>query len=162
MDKTVPFLDTSITYLKGVGPLRAEVLQKELNIRTFRDLFYFFPFRYVDRTRFYKIKEVNAEMQHIQLCGKIVKMEVIGQKRKQRMVIDLEDDTGKIELIWFQGIKWMSKKLRPGVEYIVFGRPSIFNGKYNITHPTIEENTEENMETDKGLQPVYSTTELLK
>jgi len=162
MEKVQSFFDSPITYLKGVGPQRAEFLTKELGIHTFRDLFYFFPFRYVDRTRFYKIKEVNAEMPHIQLCGKIVHVEIIGQKRKQRMVVDLEDDTGKIELIWFQGIKWMSKKLRPGVEYIVFGKPSIFNGKYSISHPSVEENTEENRKLIKGLQPVYSTTEFLK
>ncbi|HWY98019.1 MAG TPA: ATP-dependent DNA helicase RecG, partial [Bacteroidia bacterium] len=128
----------------------------------FRDLFYFFPFRYVDRTRFYKIREVNADMPYIQLCGKIVTVEIIGQKRKQRMVVDLEDDTGRIELIWFQGIRWMSKKLRPGTDYIVFGKPSIFNGKFSISHPSVEEKTEENMRLIKGLQPVYSTTELLK
>ncbi|HXP52272.1 MAG TPA: ATP-dependent DNA helicase RecG, partial [Bacteroidia bacterium] len=162
MEKAVPFFDTPITYLKGVGPQRSELLKKELNIHTFRDLFYFFPFRYVDRTRFYKIKEVNADMPYIQLCGKIVTVEIIGQKRKQRMVVDLEDDTGRIELIWFQGIRWMSKKLRPGTDYIVFGKPSIFNGKFSISHPSVEEKTEENMRLIKGLQPVYSTTELLK
>lgn len=162
MDKAASFFDNPITYLKGVGPQRAEFLKKELNIHTFRDLFYFFPFRYVDRTRFYKIKEVNADMQYIQLCGKITHVEIIGAKRKQRMVVDLEDDTGKIELIWFQGIKWMSKKLRPGIEYIVFGRPSIFMGKFSISHPAVEENTEENRQLVKGLQPVYSTTETLK
>jgi len=162
MEKPVPFLDTPITYLKGVGPQRSELLKKELNIHTFRDLLYFFPFRYVDRTRFYKIKEVNADMPYIQLCGKIVTLEIIGQKRKQRMVVDLEDDTGRIELIWFQGIKWMSKKLRPGTEYIVFGKPSIFNGRYSISHPSVEEKNDENMQLIKGLQPVYNTTELLK
>lgn len=162
MEKAVPFFDTPITYLKGVGPQRSELLKKELNIHTFRDLFYFFPFRYVDRTRFYKIREVNADMPYIQLCGKIVTVEIIGQKRKQRMVVDLEDDTGRIELIWFQGIRWMSKKLRPGTDYIVFGKPSIFNGKFSISHPSVEEMTDENMHLIKGLQPVYSTTELLK
>ena len=162
MEKPVPFLDTPITYLKGVGPQRAELLKKELNIHTFRDLLYFFPFRYVDRTRFYKIREVNADMPYIQLCGKIVTLETIGQHRKKRMVVDLEDDTGRIELIWFQGIKWMSKKLRPGTEYIVFGKPSIFNGRYSISHPSVEEKTDENMQLIKGLQPVYNTTELLK
>ncbi|MGP8216442.1 MAG: ATP-dependent DNA helicase RecG [Bacteroidia bacterium] len=162
MEKAVPFLDTPITYLKGVGPRRSELLKKELNIHTFRDLLYFFPFRYVDRTRFYKIKEVNADMPYIQLCGKIVNMEIVGQKRKQRMVVDLGDDTGRIELIWFQGIRWISKKLRPDADYIVFGKPTIFNGKFSISHPSIEEMTEENMRLVKGLQPVYSTTELLK
>jgi ATP-dependent DNA helicase RecG len=162
MERTTSFFDNPITYLKGVGPQRSELLKKELNIHTFRDLFYFFPFRHVDRTRIYKIKEVNAEMPYIQICGKLTHIEILGQKRKQRMVVNLEDETGKMELIWFQGIKWMSKKLRPGIEYIVFGKPSIFNGKINISHPSIEEKTEENLRLVKGLQPVYSTTELLK
>jgi ATP-dependent DNA helicase RecG len=162
MERTTSFLDNPITYLKGVGPQRSELLKKELNIHLFRDFFYFFPFRYVDRTRFYKIKEVNAEMPYIQICGKITHVEILGQKRRQRMVVELEDDTGKIELIWFQGIKWMSKKLRPGTDYIVFGKPTIFNGKFNISHPAVEEKTEENLKLIKGLQPVYSTTELLK
>ncbi len=162
MDKAVSFFDTSINFLKGVGPQRSEFLKKELNIFTFRDLFYFFPFRYVDRTRFYKIKEVNADMQHIQICGKITHIEIIGAKQKKRMVVDFEDDSGRIELIWFQGIKWMSKKLKVDSEYIVFGRPAIFMGKFSISHPSIEENTEENRKLVKGLQPVYSTTELLK
>src|SRR6185312_927256 len=162
MEKTVSFFDNPITYLKGVGPQRAEFLKKELSIFTFRDLFYFFPFRYVDRTRFYKIKEVNAEMQHIQLCGKVKSIQIIGAKRKQRMVVDLEDETGSIELIWFQGIKWMSKKLKVDSEYIVFGRPSIFMGRFSMSHPSVEENTEENRKLVKGLQPVYNTTELLK
>ncbi|HTA81743.1 MAG TPA: ATP-dependent DNA helicase RecG [Bacteroidia bacterium] len=162
MEKAPSFFDTSINFLKGVGPQRSEFLKKELNIHTFRDLFYFFPFRYVDRTRFYKIKEVNADMPHIQLLGKIIKVEIVGAKRRQRMVVDLEDDTGRIELVWFQSIKWMSKKLRPGVEYIVFGKPSIFNGKFSISHPAMEEKTEESIRMMKGLQPVYSTTELLK
>ncbi len=158
----VAFLDSPIEYLKGVGPQKAEILKKELRIFTFKDLLYFYPFRYVDRTRFYKIKEVNEEMPYIQLCGKITSVEVLGERRRQRMVVELQDDTGTIELIWFQGIKWMSKKLRPDEKYIVFGKPTIFNGKYNIMHPSVEEMTDENLKLVKGLQPVYSTTEVLK
>ena len=162
MNRATSFLDNPIEYLKGVGPQRSEIFKKELSIFTFKDLLYFYPFRYVDRTRFYKIKEVNIDMPYIQLCGKITEVQILGEKRRQRMVIELEDDTGTIELIWFQGIKWMSKTLRVGGEYIVFGKPTIFNGKYNITHPSMEEKTAENMKLIKGLQPVYSTTELLK
>lgn len=162
MNRATSFLDSPIEYLKGVGPQRAEFLKKELGLFTFRDLLYTFPFRYVDRTRFYKIKEVNADMPYIQLCGKITHVEIIGQKRRQRMVVDLKDETGTIELVWFQGIKWMSKTLKPGTEYIVFGKPTIFNGRYNISHPSMEEKTDENMKLVKGLQPVYSTTETLK
>src|SRR5580700_6521036 len=119
--KPTTLLESPIEYLKGVGSLRADALKKELRIFTFKDLLYFYPFRYVDRTRFYKIKEVNEEMPYIQLCGKITSVEVLGERRRQRMVVELEDDTGTIELIWFQGIKWMSKKLRPDEKYIVFG-----------------------------------------
>src|SRR5579872_4861295 len=162
MNRATSFLDNPIEYLKGVGPQRAEILKKELSIFTFRDLLYFYPFRYVDRTRFYKIKEVNADMPYIQLCGKITSAEILGAKRRQRMVVELKDDTGAIELVWFQGIKWMSKTLSKDKEYIVFGKPTIFNGKYNITHPSMEEKTDENVKLIKGLQPVYSTTEILK
>lgn len=160
--KPATLLDTPIEYLKGVGPLRSEALGKELNIHTFKDLLYFYPFRYVDRTRIYKIKEVNAEMPFIQLCGKITHVEISGPKRKQRMEVDLVDSTGRIQLMWFQGINWVSKKLRPDTEYIVFGKPSSFRGILTISHPSMEEMTMENLEMVKGLQPVYSSTETLK
>jgi len=162
ISKSISVFDSPIEYLKGVGTQRAEVLKKELNIHTFKDLLYFYPFRYVDRTRIYKIKEVNAEMPFIQICGKITHVEITGPKRKERMKVDFEDETGRIELIWFQGINWVSKKLRPDVEYIVFGKPSVFKGKVSISHPSMEEMTKENLEMVKGLQPVYSSTEVLK
>ncbi len=160
--KPTSVFDTPIEYLKGVGPLRAEALIKELNIRTFKDLLYFYPFRYVDRTRIYKINEVNADMPYIQICGKITHVEIAGPKRKQRMEVDFEDDTGRIQLVWFQGVSWVSKNLRPNVEYIVFGKPNVFRGILTITHPSMEEMTKENLEMVKGLQPVYSSTEILK
>ena len=118
--KSTSRFDSPIEYLKGVGALRAEALKKELNIHTFKDLLYFYPFRYVDRTRIYKIKEINADMPFIQICGKITHVDITGPKRRQRMQVDFEDDTGRIELIWFQGINWVSKKLRPDTQYIVF------------------------------------------
>ena len=160
--KSTTLLESPIEYLKGVGSLRADALKKELNIHTFKDLLYFYPFRYVDRTRIYKIKEVNAEMPFIQICGKITHVEITGPKRQQRMMVDFADDTGRIELIWFQGITWVSKNLRPNVEYIVFGKPSVFRGILTISHPSMEEMTPENLEMVKGLQPVYSSTETLK
>src|ERR1700677_5102555 len=161
-NKPTSVFDTPIEYLKGVGAQRAETLGKELNIHTFKDLLYFYPFRYVDRTRIYKIKEVNAEMPFIQLCGKITHVEISGPKRKQRMEVDLEDSTGRIQLVWFQGINWVSKKLRPDTQYIVFGKPSVYRGILTISHPSMEEMTQENLEMVKGLQPVYSSTETLK
>lgn len=160
--KSTSLFDSPIEYLKGVGALRAEALKKELNIHTFKDLLYFYPFRYVDRTRIYKIKEINADMPFIQICGKITHVDITGPKRRQRMQVDFEDDTGRIELIWFQGINWVSKKLRPDTQYIVFGKPSSFRGILTISHPSMEEMTPENLEMVKGLQPVYSSTENLK
>lgn len=162
MNNGTTFLQTPIESLKGVGPQRAEVLKKELGIFTFSDLLHFYPFRYVDRTRFYKIREVKDDLPFIQLCGRITAVELLGEKRRQRLVAELKDDSGTIELIWFQGIRWINKNLRPGADYIVFGKPTIFNGKFNISHPSLEEKTDENMELVKGLQPVYSATELLK
>ncbi len=160
--KSISVFDTPIEYLKGVGSQRAVALGKDLNIHTFKDLLYFYPFRYVDRTRIYKIKEINAELPYIQVCGKITHVEITGPKRRQRMEADLEDDTGRIQLVWFQGINWVSKKMRPDAAYIVFGKPSVFKGKFTISHPSMEEMTKENLEIVKGLQPVYSTTEMLK
>jgi ATP-dependent DNA helicase RecG len=158
----VSVFETPITYLKGVGPQRADVLKKELNIHTYGDLLYFYPFRYVDRTQIYKIKEVNADMPYIQLCGVITDAILVGAKRKQRMEAELEDDTGRMQLVWFQGANWVSKKLKPGIKYIVFGKPNLFRGMLSIAHPSIEEWSDENFNTIKGLQPVYSSTELLK
>lgn len=158
------FLNTPIEYLKSVGPQRAEVLKKELRIFTYSDLLTFYPFRYVDRTKFYKVKEINADLPYVQLRGKITNTQMVGVKRAQRFVVTFADDTGKLELVWFQGAKWIAEKIKPHVsnEYIVFGKPTVFNGKFNIAHPEIEQVSEENTLLASALQAVYNSTDKLK
>jgi ATP-dependent DNA helicase RecG len=155
------FFDTPIEYLKGVGPQRALLLNKELSIFTFGDLIQHYPFRHEDRSKFYSIKELTDEMPYVQLKGKIVKKNLVGTRNKKRLVAYLSDGSGTVELVWFKGIKWISDKLIPGVEYIVFGRPSRYGDKLNLAHPEIEAVT---MSSEKKgyLQPVYSITEKLR
>lgn len=156
------FFDTQIEYLKGVGPKRAEILKSELQIFTFGDLLNFYPFRYVDRSKFYKIKDINADLPYIQIIGKIKNFKPFGNKRTIRLNAAFYDETGEIELVWFNGFKWILDKFRQGNEYIVFGKPSIFNGKINIAHPEIEEVKEETDLIAAKLSPFYSSTEKLK
>ncbi len=155
------FFDTSIEFLKGVGPQRAELLQKDLHLFTFGHLLQHYPFRYEDRTRFYTIAEVNETMPNIQLRGKILRFETIGGKFKKRLVGYFEDSTGEIELVWFQGINWVLEKIKPGVEYVVFGKPNRFGRTYSIAHPEIEPVTAKN-EQAGYLQPVYNISEKLR
>jgi ATP-dependent DNA helicase RecG len=156
------FSESSVEFLKGVGPQRAETLKKELGIFTFDDLLHYFPFRYVDRSRFYTISEINEDQPYIQLKGTIKTITAQGDKRAVRLIALFGDETGTVELVWFQGIKWMRDKLRAGTKYIVFGKPTLFNNKYNIVHPEIEEYTEESVRNSGGLQGVYSTTDLAR
>jgi ATP-dependent DNA helicase RecG len=155
------FFDTSLEFLKGVGPLRAALLQKELKLFTFGDLIQHYPFRYEDRTRFYRISEVNELMPFVQMKGKISDVELIGDKFKRRLVAYLSDDTGEIELVWFQGINWAMQKLKPNVDYVVFGKPSRYGNKLSIAHPEIELLTEKS-ERGGYLQPVYPLSEKLR
>ena len=155
------FFDTPVEFLKGVGPQRAALLNKELKVFTFGDLIQYYPFRYEDRTKFYQLREISDEMPHVQIRGIITKKELIGVGVKKRLVATFKDATGEIELVWFQGIKWVQDKLKPGVEYVVFGKPNQFGKKLNIAHPEIEPVTTAN--TKGGyLQPVYPLTEKLK
>jgi len=156
------FLDTPIEYLKGVGPQRSDLLKKELNIFTFNDLITFYPFRYVDRTKFYKVKEITVDLPYVQLRGKITDVEIVGKNKGKRLIAHFNDETGTIELVWFQGIKWITEKFKPNTEFIVFGKPTLFNNKFNIAHPEIEEVSDENTRLAAALQPVYNTTEKLK
>ncbi len=158
------FLNTPIEYLKSVGPQKAELLKKELHIFKYSDLLTYYPFRYVDRTKFYKVKELNGDLPFVQLRGKIIHTEMVGVKRAQRFVASFADETGRLELVWFQGAKWIADKLKPHLtnEYIVFGRPSVFNGRFNISHPEIELVSEENTTLASSLQAVYSSTDKLK
>ncbi len=158
------YLDTNIEFLKGVGTQRADLLKKELNIYSFKDLLQFYPYRYVDKTKFYKVKEVISDQAFVQLRGKISNVQLQGEKRKQRCVATFTDETGKVELIWFQGAKWISESLRTQLsnEFVVFGKPSEFNGKFNIAHPEIDIVSDENTTLARSLQAVYNSTEHLK
>ncbi len=156
------FLDTNITYLTGVGPKRAELLNKEVNIYNYRDLLYYFPYKYVDRSRFYKISELDPDLPFIQVKGMIRGYYTEGHGSAKRLVADFADDTGTIKLIWFRGAKWITGTFSPGVEFIVFGKPGVFNGMINIIHPEIEESVKAAQRITSPLQAQYSTTEKLK
>ena len=155
-------LDTGIQYLKGVGPKRAEILGKELNIFTFRDLLYFFPYKYIDRSRFYTVKEINTNLAFIQIKGRITGFRTEGAKYRQRLIARFSDDTGTMELVWFQGVQWIMKNLEVDKEYIVFGRPSLYNGRVSVAHPEIDPAERSDDNFPGKLQPQYSSTEKLK
>src|SRR5438552_92238 len=140
---TDTILATGIEFLKGVGQERASLLQKELHISTYEDLLWHFPFRFVDRTSIHQIKDLNEFMPFCQVIGQIGRVTMIGKKGAKRMVATLSDDTGTIELIWFKGIQWMEKIVHPGLEFLVFGKPSEYKGKMNIVHPEMEPVTKE-------------------
>ena len=156
------FLETNITYLTGVGPKRAELLSKEVNINTFRDLLFYFPFKYIDRTRFYEVAELDPDLPFVQVKGFIKGYYTEGHGAGKRLVADFQDETGTIKLIWFKGTKWITSSYIPGVEYIVFGKPGIFNGMVNIIHPEIEASEKVAQRITSALQAQYSTTEKLK
>ena len=156
-------LDTNIEFLKGVGPKRAEILQKELGIFTCEQLLHYYPFRYIDRTRYYKINELEEDLPYVQILGRITSKEEIGEKHKRRIVARLTDETGSIELVWFQSLKWVAEHIISGKVYIVFGKPTMFNGNFSISHPEIETYPRAtNVIGNLVLQPVYCTTEKLK
>ena len=131
-------MQTTLVYLKGVGPERARLLKEELNLRTFEDLLHFFPNRYIDRTRFYSINDIPRNNTEIQIKGKITSVNYIDQKRGKRMVASFEDETGEIELVWFRGYRWIRDQLKINESYIIFGRLNWFRGKASMPHPEIE------------------------
>ena len=157
----VSFFDRKIEFLKGVGPQKAELLNKELGIFKFRDLLQYYPFRYEDRTKFYKVRELSDSLQYVQLIGQFSQFQTVGVGRKQRLVGTFHDDTGSLELVWFQGVKWIKSRLTVGVPYLVFGKPTRYGSKMNIAHPEVEVLTEKN-KAGSYLHPVYSITEKLK
>jgi len=155
---------TPVEYLKGAGPSRAEVLKKELGIYNFEDMLRHFPFKYIDRTRFYKIRDIQPELPHVQVIARLTHKEIVGEKHTRRLVAQVQDDTGTMELVWFQGVKWIEKYLVTGKAYIIFGKPGMFNSKAQMAHPEIETYSPEALKR-KGnatLQPVYNSTEKLK
>lgn len=152
---------TSIEYLKGVGPKRAELLRSELGIHTFGDLLNYFPFRYIDKTKFYTTDQVNSELPYVQIIGQIIGLQEVGAKHSKRLTAKLQDQKGSIELVWFKGIRWTKDSIKPNTKYVVFGKPNLYNGKINIVHPEIEAIETESKKILNRLQPIYSTTEQL-
>ncbi len=155
-------LDSDIKYLPGVGPRRAELLGEELGIHTFRDLLYTFPFRYIDRSRFYSVREIDSSSAYVQLRGYITRIDKVGAGRRMRLVARFSDNTGSIDLVFFKGLKWMEDKLRVGTEYIVFGKPSVFGQSWNMVHPEVDPATEEKLSQTGVMMGVYSSTERLR
>ena len=156
-------LITPIEYLKGVGPQKADVLKKELQVFTIGDLLQHYPFRYIDRTKFFKIREIDPELSGVQLLGRITDLKEMGERRGKRLVAQIRDETGLMELVWFQSITWIKKSLKVGSAYVIYGKPSEFNGVLSITHPEMELYTaQEKKIGNMTMQPVYSSTEKLK
>ncbi|WP_159637055.1 ATP-dependent DNA helicase RecG [Sphingobacterium composti Ten et al. 2007 non Yoo et al. 2007] len=154
---------TPIEYLKGVGPQKADVLKKELQIFTIGDLLQYYPFRYIDRTKFHKIRQLHPDLIGAQVLGRLVQLKEVGEKRAKRLVGVFKDDTGSMELVWFQSVSFLQKSLKVGAAYIIYGKPTEFNGQISITHPEIElYNVQEKKIGNLTMQPVYSSTEKLK
>lgn len=155
------FFDTSIEFLKGVGPQRAALLQKELRIFSFGDFIQHYPFRYEDRTKFYSIAAVDETMPYVQVKGKFTDFEIVGARSKRRLIGYFSDGQSEMEMVWFQRIDWVMQKVKPGIEYVAFGKPTRFGKKINIAHPEIEPVTENNLKGN-SFQPVYPLTEKLR
>ena len=154
-------LQTDIQFVPGIGPKRAGVLNKEIEIFTLEDLLRYYPYRYVDRSRLFYVHEIEGSMPYVQLKGRITAFETFGEGRKRRLVAHFTDGTGFVDLVWFQGIRFVESKFKTNVEYIVFGKPSLFNNKYNIAHPDIEVSPSVDYRPE-GLFAYYSTTEAMK
>ena len=149
-----------IKFLSGVGPKRAEMLAKQLDIHSFRDLLYYFPFRYIDRSSIYKIANLQGDMPYIQLKGRFLGFTAHGEGARRRLHALFNDGSGTIEVVWFNRVKYIQENYHTGVEYILFGKPTMFNGRYNLTHPEIDVYKPE--AEIKGLQGVYYITETLR
>lgn len=153
---------TGIEYLKGVGPRRADILKRELNIFTFQDMLDYFPFRYVDKSQIHKISQIDNDGIYYQLCGTVSNMLVFGQPRMTRITAILTDETGQIELVWFKGLKWIKTRFKPGVKYVLFGKANVFQNRFVFTHPDIEEYNPDDVVVGESLQGVYNTTDKMK
>ncbi len=154
-------LNTPIDYLKGVGPNRAKLLKKELKIYTFQDLLSFFPYRYIDKTKYHKIEEINNIKSEIQIIAKIVDIYETGAPRKKRLIAKVQDDTGILELVWFKSHKWIKENITLNKNYIIYGKPNLYKGIYNIPHPELELYKKENIKIRTSLYAVYPSTEKL-
>ena len=154
-------LNTPIDYLKGLGPNRSTIIKKELNIFYFKDLINFFPNRYIDKTKYYKIKDLPNISSDVQIIGKINEINEIGSGRNKRLVVEFSDGEDIIELIWFKGLKWLKKSIQLNTAYIIFGRLNFYGNKISIVHPELEIYDKEKIKFRKKLQPIYSSTEIL-
>ena len=154
-------LSTSIDFLKGVGPARADLLKKELNIFTYRDLLYYFPFRYIDKSKVFKVSDLHSDLPFVQIKGKIIRFEDVGKGRSKRLVAHLQDDTGVVQLVWFKGVRWIKSSLKLDIDYLVFGKPSSFKNRFNIVHPEVDLYEDYNKKAHVGLQGVYHSSEKL-
>ncbi|MCU4176891.1 ATP-dependent DNA helicase RecG [Carboxylicivirga sp. N1Y90] len=152
----------NITYLPGVGPKRAELLRQELQIASYEDLLYYFPYKYVDRSKFYAIRDINAKLPYIQVRGRLTSLKTIGEGRQSRLSAMFSDGTGVIELVWFKGHKYVKDNLNSDFEYIVFGKPTSFNGQFNIVHPEMDKVHDGKVKIAAALQAFYNTTEKMK
>ena len=156
----INLLETPIEYLKGVGPARGELLRKELGIHKYGDLINLFPNRYIDRTRYYKINELLNSNSEVQVVGKVINIKSVGEKRT-RLVATFTDGTGEMELVWFQGQKWIRENLKINTPYVIFGKATSFNGTFNMAHPEMELLTEHEQSLRSAMQPIYPSTEKL-
>ena len=156
-------LQSNISYLKGVGPKRAELLASELGITTFEELLNHYPFRYVDKSRFYQVKDVITDSVYYQLKGKITNVTPVGDKRTKYITADFTDGSGTIQLVWFKGLQWIKNRFSPEKEYVIFGKPSVFKNRFNFVHPEVEEYGQDHSSlVSNRLEGIYSTTEKLK
>ena len=154
-------LETSLEYLKGVGPKRAQLLKEELGLRTFGDLLHYYPFRHEDRSHFHQVSEINSQMPYVQLIGEITFVEELGQSRSKRLVAKFKDKSGRIDLVWFKGVSYLKKSIQIGQQYVVYGKPNAYKGIINLVHPELETLTEFRNSIQVKQLPVYSTTEKL-
>jgi len=156
------FLNQDIKFLSGVGPKRAELLNKELQIFTFEDLLLYYPFKYIDRSKVYTISQIDTTVAYIQLRGSVMGFKKEGKWPKERLIVKFKDNTGTIDLIFFEGVKYVLGNLKVNAEYIMLGKPSVFNGQINFVHPELEEAIKFESSIAYSLQPFYNTTEKLK
>jgi len=158
----VDLLQNKIEFLKGVGPKRGELLNKELQIFTFQDLLNYFPFRYIDRSKIHKVREICDDSIYYQLVGTVGNLKEFGQPRTNRITATFTDESGSIELVWFKGLKWIKTRFQPGKKYLIFGKANIFNNRFSFTHPDIEDYDPNDVVAGEALQGVYNTTEKMK
>jgi ATP-dependent DNA helicase RecG len=155
-------LQQDLKYLPGVGPKRAELLAKEIGASTFEDLLYYFPYKHIDRTKLYKISELNPDLPYIQVIGRITRYNLVGDGYKKRLTAIFTDGTGELELVWFKGEKWIQQTYKPGINYVIYGKPNLFGNHINIAHPEIELADKQEQSLKSALQPFYNTSERMK